>query len=84
MLVRLHWHWRALKPRRSLRPIVGQSQELASLLLSASPGGPPEAILCVFVISSTVNMAYPPPFWERPSLAPPDPLGARRGAQQVG
>jgi hypothetical protein len=29
---------------------MGQSQELLSLFFGPSPGGPPEAISCVFVI----------------------------------
>ena len=39
-----------LKPQRGLRPVVGQSQELPSLLLGANPGGPPKAISRVRVI----------------------------------
>ncbi len=39
-----------LNPRRGLRPIVGQTQELLSLLFGPSPGGPPEAISCEFMI----------------------------------
>ena len=49
-VARLHWDWPALKPQRGLRPIVGQTQELISLLFGPRPGGPPEAISCVFVI----------------------------------
>jgi hypothetical protein len=49
-VVRLHWDWPALKPQRGLRPVVGQSQELRSLLFGPSPRGPPEAISSVFVI----------------------------------
>ena len=49
----------ALKPQRRLRPIVGQTQESLSLLFGPSPGGPPEAISCVFVIFIDRGMAPP-------------------------
>jgi hypothetical protein len=40
----------ALQARRGLRPVLGQTQELLSLLFGPSPGGPPEAISREFVI----------------------------------
>ena len=40
----------ALQAQRGLRPIVGQTQELLSLLFGQRPGGPPESISGEFVI----------------------------------
>ena len=50
----------SLKPQRGLRPVVGQTQQPLTLLFGLSPGGPPEAISCVFVIFVDRGHGAPP------------------------
>jgi hypothetical protein len=81
MFAWLHWAWCAFKTRGGLRPVMGQIQQPLSLLLGPSPGGPPEAISCQFVV--LVDRGHAPPFFSG-SATGLSAINARRHSPRAG